>query len=88
MDRDAKNNQQIKFLLSLSSGQLEEIISYNELSDLVNESMVAKESGQHDFITYSGIINHQGPIKKHDLKYKGSSYNVLWTGTMVPKHGN
>ena len=77
MDRDAKNHQQIKFLLSLGDGQLEEIISYNELSDLVNESMAAKESRQHDFILYSGIISHQGPIKKNDLKYKGSSYNVL-----------
>ena len=38
--------------------------------------MATKESGQHDF-TYSGIINHQGPIKKNDPKYKGSSYNVL-----------
>ena len=38
--------------------------------------MAVKESGQRDF-TYSGIINHQGPIKKNDPKYKGSSYNVL-----------
>ena len=64
MDHDAKNHQQIKFLLSLGDGELEEIISHNELSDLVNESMAAKESGKHDFISYSGIINHQGPIKK------------------------
>ena len=38
---------------------------------------MTKESGQHDFISYSGIINHQGPIEKNDPKYKGSSYNVL-----------
>ena len=37
MDHDAKNHQQIKFLLSLGDGQLEEIISYNELSNLVND---------------------------------------------------
>ena len=76
MDCDAENHQQIKFLLSLGDGQFEEIISYNQLSNLVNGSMATKESGQHDF-TYSGIINHQGPIKKNDQKYKGSSYNVL-----------
>ena len=32
MDRDAENHSQIKFLLALGDGQLEEIISYNELS--------------------------------------------------------
>ena len=77
IDRDANNHQQIKFLLSLGNGALEEIISYNKLSDLVNESMEARESGKHDFITYSGILDHQGPLKKHSPKYKGSSYNVL-----------
>ena len=76
-DRDAKNHDQIKFLLALGDGQLEELISYNELSDLVTESLSDKESGQQDFASYSGILNHQGPLKAHDPRYKGSSYNVL-----------
>ena len=41
MDRDAENHQQIKFLLALGDGKLEEIISYNELIDLVIESLAA-----------------------------------------------
>ena len=40
MDRDAENHNQIKFLLALGDRQLEELISYNELSDLVSESLV------------------------------------------------
>ena len=75
MDRDAKNHSQIKFLLG--DGQLEEIISYNQLSDLVTESLAAKDTGQQDFASYSGILDHQGPLKNHDPKYKGSLYNVL-----------
>ena len=77
MDRDEVNHQQIKFLLSLGDGQLEEIISYNELSNLVAESMAAKASGQSEFALYSRILGHQGPLKSHDLKYHGSLYNVL-----------
>ena len=77
MDRDAENHQQIKFLLALRDGKLEEIISYNELSDLVTKSLAAKESGQQDLISYAGILDHQGPLKSHDPKYKGSSYNIL-----------
>ena len=71
------NHQKIKFLLSLGDGQLEEIISYNKLSNLVTESMAAEESGQSEFSSYSGIVDHQGPLKSHDPKYHGSSYNVL-----------
>ena len=56
IDRDAENHQQIKSLLSLGDGELEEIISYNELFDLVNESMQARESGGQDFATYSRIL--------------------------------
>ena len=77
MDRDAENHQQIKFLLVLGDDKLEKIISYNEHSDLVTESLAAKESGQQDIISYAGILDHQGPLKNHDSKYKGSSYNVL-----------
>ena len=77
MDRDAENHQQIKFLLALGDGKLEEIMSYNELNDLVTESLAAKESGQQDLISYVGILDHQGPLKNHDPKYKGSSYNVF-----------
>ena len=77
MDRDAEDHQKIKFLLAMGDGKLEEIISYNELSDLVTESLTAKESGQQDIISYAGILDHQGPLKSHDPKYKGSSYNVL-----------
>ena len=42
MDHDSENHQQIKFRLALGDGQLEEIISYNELSDLVEELKVVK----------------------------------------------
>ena len=77
MNRDVENHQQIKFLRPLGDGKLEEIISYNELSDLVTESLAAKESGQQDLISYARILDHQGPVKSHDPKYKGSFYNVL-----------
>ena len=77
MDHDAENHDQIKFLLALGDGQLEELISNNELSDLVTELMATKESGQQDVASYSEILDHQGPLKAHDPRYKGSSYNVI-----------
>ena len=77
MDHDTENDQQIKFLLSLGDGQLKELISYNELSDLLTESMQAKQSGHNDCITYACILDHQAPLRHHDPKYKGLMWNVL-----------
>ncbi len=37
VDNDAANHQKIKFLLELSDGTLEELIAYNELSDLIEQ---------------------------------------------------
>ena len=77
IDQDAENHQQNKFLLALGDRQLEEIVSYNELSDLVTEKKAIYNTGQSDITTYSGIIDHQGPLKQHDPKHQGSIYNVL-----------
>ena len=55
------------------------------------EAQESKESGQRELLTYSQILDHQGPLKPHDPKYHGSSCNVLvsWddgTQTWEPLH--
>ena len=77
MDRDAENHQQIKFLLSLGDGELEELISYNKLCDLITEQMESKGTCYGEIYTFKSILDHQGPLKCHDSKYKGSQWNVL-----------
>jgi hypothetical protein len=76
-DDDANNHQNLKFLIELGNGDMDEIIAYNELSALVEE--------QHDFELhnpdrawiYKAIIGHEGPLDAKHCKYKGSLYNVL-----------
>ena len=77
MDCDAENHQQIKFLLSLGDGELKELISYNKLCDLITEQMESKGTGYGEIHTLKSILDHQGPLKCHDPKYKGSQWNVL-----------
>ena len=79
MDRDTENHQQIKFLLSLGDGELEELISYNKLCDLITEQTESKGMGYGEIHTFKSILDHQGPLKHHDPKYKGSQWNVLVT---------
>ena len=78
IDNDAANHQKIKFLLELSDGTLEELIAYNELSDLI-EQQHETELHQPDRASWAfkEITEHQGPLQPTDRRYKGSSYNVL-----------
>ena len=77
-DRDADNHQNIKFILNLGDGELDELVTYNELSDLV-ERQSRRDASEEDTLYYAfrEIQDHQGPLKPGDENYKGSKYNVL-----------
>ncbi len=67
-------------MLDLGDNEMEEIISYNELCDLIQEQSrdptdVAPPS---DRFTFQKILSYEGPIRTTDVsKYKGCSWNVL-----------
>jgi hypothetical protein len=64
--------------LLAQGGELEEVISYNGLSDLIEEQMEAKlNSMSEQLFTFDRINTHEGPLKPGDTFYKGSSYNLL-----------
>ena len=76
-DQDSQNHQNIKFLCKVGDDGAEEILTYKEICDLV------EEQDQHDgekVWTYKKITGHQGPLKANDPEYKGCSFNVkvLW----------
>jgi hypothetical protein len=77
-DADAANHHKIKFLVEMSNGELDEVIAYNELSNII-EDQHEKELHEPDSATWSfkAINDHQGPLTTSDRRYKGSSYNVL-----------
>ena len=74
---DIQNHQDLKFLLSLGGGSLEELISYDTLSDLISEQQDTEEQGLQDVLPMNGILYYEDPLKPHDPKYKGSSYNLF-----------
>ena len=80
MDRDADNHERIKMLLSYDDGRVEELMSYNELCDIVAEQHDKELAGDADVFTFREITDHQGPLRSGSPNYKGSSYNVkvLW----------
>ena len=47
IDHDAQNHQNLKFLLSLGDGDIEELIGYNELCDIITEQQAAEKKGRY-----------------------------------------
>ena len=76
LDRDAENHQNIKFLISLGDGDVEELIAYNDLADIVERQHEAEANGELDSWSFTDVIAHEGPFTSHHTKHKGSSYNV------------
>jgi hypothetical protein len=82
LDRDAENHDKIKMLVAYDNGQIEEIIAYNVLSDLIEEQDDRDLNNDPETLwEFDKILGHQGPLRSTDRFYKGSSYNVLvqWT---------
>jgi hypothetical protein len=63
-------------LVSYDNDKIEELITYNELCDLVSEQHDKEAFGDDDMFTFRRIVDHQGPLKPSDPEYNGSSYNV------------
>jgi hypothetical protein len=77
MDNDAANHEKIKFLVRIGDGELDEIISYNELSSIVEDQKERQANTSDTTWIFKSIKNHHGPLSFTHNDYKGSSYNVL-----------
>ena len=66
-----------KFIVEMGDGELEEVMEYGELCDIVEQQIQEEEEDPDKVWTYMDIVGHQGPLKHKDPKYKGSMYNVL-----------
>ena len=71
-DADAQTHQNLKFLLKLGDGELEEIIGYTELVDTI-EQQADEEVQIH---IYKDIVGHVGSLNPRSKNYKGSSFNL------------
>ena len=68
---DHDNDQRIEnitFILDIGNGQVEELISYNQLLEHL-------EDAQHVY-RFRAIIGHQGCLLASDPDWKGSKYNI------------
>ena len=64
--------ERIKFRCTVNDEQYEEIVSYNEILN-----MIEKDETEEGLWRFKSITGHQGPLSKADKAYRGSIYNVL-----------
>ena len=69
IDQDnGKRVENINFILDFGNGEVEELISYNQLLEHI-------ENAQEPY-RFRAIIGHQSPLLASDPDWKGSKYNV------------
>jgi uncharacterized small protein (DUF1192 family) len=83
-DQDAQNHQNIKLLCKVGDEGAEEILTYQELCDLIEEQD-AEEVGSNRMWTFKKIVGHIGPLTPKDKEWKGSKFNVqvLWDDNTI-----
>ena len=76
---DQDNGQRIeiiKFILDIGNGKVEELISYNQLLEPIENAQDHDMGMDQELYRFRAIIGHQGPLLASDPYWKGSQYNV------------
>jgi hypothetical protein len=66
-----KNLEQMRFVCSVNNDKHEEIMTYNQIMDHI------EQSGEDAIVwRFKQIVGHKGPLNKNHPMWKGSVYNV------------
>ena len=76
---DQENGHRVEifnFILDIGNGKVEELISYNELHEHLENTQDDDMGMDQELFNFRSIIGHQGPPAASDPEWKGSKYNV------------
>ena len=76
---DQDNGQRIEninFPLDIGNGKVEELISYNQLLEHLENTQDHDMGMDQELYRFRAIIGHQGPLLASDPDWKGRKYNV------------
>ena len=74
---DGERVQKLSFILGIGNGKLEEITSYNQLVDHLEDASNEDNEISDDLYMFRSLLGHQGPLKPTDTNWKGCKYNIL-----------
>ena len=73
---DSNRIPNINFILDIGEGKVEELITYNQLLDHLEQADEQDNSMDQELYRVRAIIGHEGPLKATDPNWKGSKWNV------------
>ena len=76
---DQDNGQRIEninFILDIGNGKVEELISYNQLLEHLENAQDHDMGMDQELYRFRAILGHQGPLLASYPDWKGSKYNV------------
>ena len=68
--------ENINFILDIGNGKVEELISYNQLLEHLENAQDHDMGMDQELYRFRAIIGHQGPLLASDPDWKGRKYNV------------
>ena len=74
---DGNRIPNINFIIDIGEGKVEELITYNQLLDHLEQADEQDNSMDQELYRFRAIIGHEGPLKATDPNWKGSKWNVL-----------
>ena len=73
---DGNRFPNINFNLDIGEGKVEELITYNQLLDHLEQADEQDNFMDQELYRFRAIIGHEGPLKVTDPNWKGSKWNV------------
>jgi hypothetical protein len=73
-DATVNDPRHIQFHVSINDDQYEELLSYNDIVDFINNDEQEENNRAWNF---KKITAHEGPLKPNDPHYNGSMWNVM-----------
>jgi hypothetical protein len=70
-DTDAENHKNIKFLCELGEGEFDEVLTCQELSNIIEDQHMVEEEDTEKSVVYKSVTGHQGPMPSKHKDYKG-----------------
>ena len=74
---DGERIQKLSYILGIGNGKVEELISYNQLVDHLEDAANEDSEISDDLYKFRALIDHQGPLNPTDSNWKGCKFNVL-----------
>ena len=73
---DGSKISNINFILDIGQCKVEELITYNQLLDHLEQAEGQDNSMDQELYRFRAFIGREGPLKATDCSWKGAKYNI------------